>query len=70
MLLLISYLYGSLYKTQVRRGQEVQENEPLFIIEAMKMETTVVASYSGKIKSITVSSGAMVKQDDLVLVME
>lgn len=63
-------LQGSLYKILVKKGQEVQENEPLFIIEAMKMETTVVASQAGKIKSITLSSGAMVKQDDLVLTLE
>ncbi|MFD1162606.1 pyruvate carboxylase [Hwangdonia seohaensis] len=63
-------LQGSLYKVLVKRGQEVKENEPLFIIEAMKMETTIVASHAGKIKSITLNSGTMVKQDDLVLTME
>ena len=36
----------------------------------MKMETTVVATKSGKIKSITLTSGTMVKQDDLILTME
>ena len=49
---------------------KVKENEPLFIIEAMKMETTVVASNNGKIKSIELTSGTMVKQDDLILTME
>ncbi len=63
-------LQGSLYKILVKKGQEVKENDPLFIIEAMKMETTVVAANAGKIKSLTLSSGTMVKQDDLVLTME
>lgn len=63
-------LQGAIYKILVKKGQEVKENDPLFIIEAMKMETTVVATHAGKIKSITLSSGAMVKQDDLVLTIE
>jgi len=63
-------LQGSLYRLLVNKGQEVQENEPLFIIEAMKMETTVVAPYTGKINSIILNSGAMVKQDDLVLTLD
>ncbi|WP_379953124.1 pyruvate carboxylase [Dokdonia sp. R78006] len=63
-------LQGSLYKVLVKKGQEVKENEPLFIIEAMKMETTVVASKDGRVASITVSDGNMVSQNDLILTIE
>ncbi|WP_339844744.1 pyruvate carboxylase [uncultured Dokdonia sp.] len=63
-------LQGSLYKVLVKKGQEVKENDPLFIIEAMKMETTVVASKDGRVASITVSDGNMVSQNDLVLTIE
>ncbi|TVZ22943.1 pyruvate carboxylase [Dokdonia sp. Hel_I_63] len=63
-------LQGSLYKVLVKKGQEVKENDPLFIIEAMKMETTVVASKDGRVASITVSDGYMVSQNDLVLTIE
>ncbi|PHS68423.1 MAG: pyruvate carboxylase [Flavobacterium sp.] len=65
-----SPLQGSLYKILVKKGQEVKENDPLFIIEAMKMETTVTAHHAGKIKSITLKAGEMVMQDDLVLSVE
>ena len=60
-------LQGLLYKLLVKKGQEVQENEPLFIIEAMKMESTVVSSKKGKIDSIVLLEGTMVMQDDLIL---
>ncbi len=63
-------LQGSLYKVLVKKGQKVKENDPLFIIEAMKMETTVTAFKSGKIKTISLKEGNMVKQDDLVVTME
>ncbi|MFT4699122.1 MAG: pyruvate carboxylase [Flavobacteriaceae bacterium] len=65
-----SPLQGLLYKVLVKKGQEVKENDPLFIIEAMKMETTVTAIKDCKIKSLTLKEGAMVKQDDLVLTVE
>ncbi|VAV85764.1 Pyruvate carboxylase [hydrothermal vent metagenome] len=63
-------LQGSLYKVLVKKGQQIKENDPLFVIEAMKMETTVVAFKSGKIKSITLKEGSMVMQDDLIVIVE
>ncbi len=63
-------LQGSLYKVLVKKGQVVKENDPLFIIEAMKMETTVVAFKTGKVKSVTLKEGKMVKQNDLIITLE
>jgi len=63
-------LQGSLYKVLVKKGQEVKENDPLFIIEAMKMETTVVAFKTGKVKSIVLKENSMVLKDDLILILE
>ena len=63
-------LQGSLYKVMVKKGQEIKENDPLFIIEAMKMETTVTAFKAGKVKSVSLKDGAMVKQDDLIVTIE
>ena len=63
-------LQGSLYKVLVKKGDIIKENDPLFIIEAMKMETTVTAIKKGKVKAITLMAGVMVKQDDLILTLE
>jgi pyruvate carboxylase len=63
-------LQGSLYKVVVKKGTTVKENDPLFVIEAMKMETTVTAHKSGKIKSVSLVEGSMVKQDDLIVTFE
>ncbi|MCF6348645.1 MAG: pyruvate carboxylase [Flavobacteriaceae bacterium] len=63
-------LQGSLYKVLVKKGQEIKENDPLFIIEAMKMETTVTAVKAGTVKSVTLTPGVMVMQDDLILTLE
>lgn len=63
-------LQGLLYKVLVKKGQDIKENDPLFVIEAMKMESTVTAFKEGKVKSITLPEGSMVKQDDLVMTFE
>ena len=63
-------LQGSLYKVLVKKGQEVKKNEHLFIIEAMKMETTVTAIKPGKVKSVTLKPGTMVMKGDLVVTLE
>ncbi len=63
-------LQGSLYKILVKKGQEVKKNDALFIIEAMKMETTVTANENGKIKKVYLKEGVLVHQDDLVVEFE
>ena len=63
-------LQGKLSQILIKNGDEVKRNQPLFVIEAMKMETTIAANDAGKIKDIVLSPGSMVKTDDLVLVME
>ncbi len=63
-------LQGRISKVLVKRGQEVEENTPLFVIEAMKMETTVAAPFAGKVKKIVLHEGVMVAQDDLVVEMD
>ena len=63
-------LQGLLYKVLVKKGEEIKKNHPLFIIEAMKMETTVTATKAGKVKSITLKPGSMVQKDDLIVTLE
>ncbi|WP_299257452.1 pyruvate carboxylase [uncultured Aquimarina sp.] len=63
-------LQGSLSSVLVKTGQEVKKNDPLFIIEAMKMETTITANESATIKKIVLKSGTMVEADDLVITLK
>ncbi|RMA66294.1 pyruvate carboxylase [Ulvibacter antarcticus] len=63
-------LQGMLYKVLVKKGQAIKKNDHLFIIEAMKMETTVTATKAGKIKSATLKPGTMVMKGDLIVTVE
>jgi pyruvate carboxylase len=51
----------------VKKGDKVKKNQPLFIIEAMKMETTVTANAEGEVSNIELKPGIMVYADDLVV---
>jgi len=63
-------LQGLLSTILVKKGEKVTKNQPLFVIEAMKMESTITAIEDGTIQKITLSSGTMVNSEDLVLTFE
>ncbi|MGF1532541.1 MAG: biotin/lipoyl-containing protein, partial [Bernardetiaceae bacterium] len=64
-----SPLQGRISEVLVKVGDTVSTNTPLFVIEAMKMETTVSASHAGKVQQVVLNKGAMVSQDDLVIIL-
>lgn len=63
-------LQGKLTQVLVKVGEKVSKNQPLFLIEAMKMESTIVAPHNGKVLEVVLSENQMVAQDDLVIVLE
>lgn len=65
-----SPLQGRLAEVKTVAGANVNEGDPLFIIEAMKMETTVTAPKAGKVAKVHLEAGAMVETDDLVVELE
>ena len=62
-----SPLQGRLVRIQVKPGDTVKKNQPLFVIEAMKMESIVSAPAAGEIKEVVLKEGSVVEQDDWVL---
>ncbi|MFM9951834.1 MAG: biotin/lipoyl-containing protein, partial [Saprospiraceae bacterium] len=63
-------LQGNLSKIFVKEGDVVEVNAPLFVIEAMKMESTITAPMAGKVKKIHLKEKTLVDQMDLVVEME
>jgi pyruvate carboxylase len=63
-------LQGSLSQILVNEGDAVTPNTPLFVIEAMKMESTITAPIAGKVKKIHLAEKTMVGQDDLIIELE
>ena len=53
----------------VQVGQQVRAGETLMTIEAMKMETAIIADRAGRIESIAAPVGSQVDVKDLLLVL-
>jgi len=62
-------LQGMLSTILVKNGDKVVKNQPLFIIEAMKMETTITAIADAVIGDVVLQPGIMVNSDDLIVVL-
>jgi len=60
-------LAGNIWKVEVAAGQHVQEGDVLVILEAMKMETQIVAETAGTISAVSVKPGDAVKVGDLLV---
>lgn len=61
---------GNILKVLVKEGEEVEENQPIAIIEAMKMETNILSSMEGKVSKIYVNEGQQVKSGELIAKLE
>ncbi len=62
-----SSIPGTISKILVKEGEEVKKNQPVLTVEAMKMETSIVAKEDGVIDRIYVKEGEKVSQGDLLV---
>lgn len=60
-------LPGVILKVLVKEGDQVKTGDPIILLEAMKMENTILAEASGTISSISVQANASVLQGDVLL---
>jgi len=65
-----SPLMGRLATVLVAPGDVVDMDTPIFVIEAMKMETTITAPFESTIKAVHLQAGELVGQGDLVIELE
>ncbi|HQD90731.1 MAG TPA: biotin/lipoyl-binding protein [Syntrophomonadaceae bacterium] len=61
---------GTIVAVTVQPGIEVKQGDVLFILEAMKMESEIIASRDGVISEIMVTKGASVSTGDILLTLE
>ena len=65
-----SSIPGKIVKVLVKEGDQIKKGDKLFIAEAMKMETNIIANVDGKVKDIFVREGDMVESGELLLAFE
>jgi biotin carboxyl carrier protein len=61
---------GLILEINVMVGQTVNQNDPLLILEAMKMENSFLSPRDGVIKSIAISKGDAVDKGQLLIEFE
>ena len=57
---------GNIVKVLVKEGEKVEEKQPIAVIEAMKMETNILATASGIVDKIVVREGQQVEAGELI----
>lgn len=60
---------GTIVKVLVKEGEKVTDKQPIAVIEAMKMETNIIATSDGVVKEIVASEGQQVKAGELIAVL-
>ena len=63
-------LQGTVIGLMVQAGDEVREGQPLFVMEAMKMEHVVAADVSGVVRLVAVGEGDTVFEDHALAFIE
>ena len=61
---------GKIMKILIKEGDNITEDQEIFMIEAMKMETMVYAPCGGTITEVRVSEGDTVEEEDIMAIVE
>jgi oxaloacetate decarboxylase alpha subunit/pyruvate carboxylase subunit B len=67
---LISSMPGTVRKYIVSVGQAVKAGDPVVVVEAMKMESTLPSPVDGKVKEIRFKAGDRIVKGDVIAVFE
>lgn len=58
---------GAIIEVLINKGDKVEENQKLVIMEAMKMETTITAKTGGIVEEIFIEEGKIVESGELLI---
>lgn len=61
---------GNIWKIQIAVGDQVEIDDEVIILEALKMETPIYCDDSGTVKEIRVKEGDAVNEGDVLVVID
>ena len=64
-----SEIAGSVWKIEVAVGDTVAEDDPLVILESMKMEIPLLAPQAGVVIEIRVAEGEPIAEGDIAVIL-
>ena len=65
-----SEIAGSVWKIEVAIGDKVAEDDPLIVLESMKMEIPLLAPRAGVVREILVAEGESIAEGDVAVILE
>ncbi len=65
-----SEITGKVWKIETKVGDKVDEDDPVMILESMKMEIPVLAPEAGTVKEFKVAEGDAVEEGQVVAILE
>ncbi len=65
-----AHITGTVWKIEVKVGDDIEEGDTVVILESMKMEMPVEAEEEGKVAEIVVEEGQSVSEGDTLVVLE
>ncbi|MCX6327106.1 MAG: acetyl-CoA carboxylase biotin carboxyl carrier protein subunit [Bacteroidia bacterium] len=68
--IILSFIPGTVLDILVKAGQDVNKDEELMILDAMKMQNKLRCSMDGRVKSIAVKKGDKVSKGTVLLELE
>jgi biotin carboxyl carrier protein len=66
----LAIMPGKIVRVMVEPGQQVEEGEPVCVLEAMKMENELHARQGGVVRAVHVKPGDDVEKDQVLVEME
>jgi acetyl-CoA carboxylase biotin carboxyl carrier protein len=64
-----AHITGTVWKIEVKEGEQVPEGHVCVILESMKMEMPVEAPSAGKVEKIHVTEGQAVNEGDVLVTL-
>jgi len=64
-----SEIAGSVWKVEVAVGDTVAADDPLLVLESMKMEIPLLAPRGGTVTAILVKEGEAVAEGDIAVIL-
>ncbi len=65
-----AHITGTVWKIEVKPGDEIAEGDTVVILESMKMEMPVESEDDGVVKEVLCSEGQAVAEGDALVVLE
>jgi biotin carboxyl carrier protein len=67
---ILAPLDGNVCQLHIKAGDQVEEDEEIMVIEAMKMETPIFTPCDGTVREVRVKDGDQVAENDVLAIID